>query len=173
MEQRFVIEAVMLASYGQLLLPNRPVEYVVPYSTIMELYEMRDSSEPIMTTSEDERHVRNKMIELIDFLEEPLNRKKIEKAIAVPWRSSSPLLISDLVSMTVVHAIDNAQYGEMFDPIETEMVLIALKQQIPLLTDQFELQDRLIEHEIPVQIYDVEDFEFAMEGGIAREDLHI
>jgi hypothetical protein len=53
----------------------------------------------------------------------------------------------------------------MFDPIETEQILTAMKYQVPLLTDQFELQDRIIEAEVPVQVFDIEDFEYAVEVG--------
>ena len=48
MSRRFVIEAVMIAIYGQLLLPKRPVEYRIPYTTVMELYDMKDSPDPLM-----------------------------------------------------------------------------------------------------------------------------
>lgn len=173
MRRRFVIEAVMVASYGHLLVPSRPVDYVLPYSSVMELYEMRDSSEPVMDNPEDDRHVKNKISELIEFFEEPLNRKKIEKALQVPWRESAPLLLSDNIQFTVVHAVDNAQYGEMFDPIETELILTGMKLNIPLLSDQFEYEDRLIEAGVPVQVYDIEDFEFAVEEGISKDDLQI
>ncbi|MGV2644703.1 ADP-heptose synthase, partial [Clostridium perfringens] len=39
MTRIFVTEAVMLAIYGQLLVPPKPVEYIIPYTTILELYE--------------------------------------------------------------------------------------------------------------------------------------
>ncbi|ALS28044.1 ADP-heptose synthase [Paenibacillus cisolokensis] len=173
MRRRFVIEAVMVATYGQLLVPSRPIEYVIPYSTIMELYDMKDGADPIMDDPQDDKHVREKIGELIGFFEEPLNRKKIEKALQVPWRESSPLLLNELVQFTVVHAIDNAQYGEYFDPVETELLLTAMKLQTPLLSDQFEFQDKLIEAEVPVQVYDIEDFEFAVEEGISSEDWEV
>lgn len=165
MRRRFVIEAVMVATYGQLLVPARPVDYIIPYSTIMELYDMKDGPEPVMDDPDDDRHVKQKIGELIDYFAEPLNRKKIERALQVPWRESSPLLLKDDVSFIVVYALDNAQYGELFDPIETEQILTAMKYQVPLLTDQLELQDRIIEAEVPVQVYDIEDFEFAVEQG--------
>jgi hypothetical protein len=173
MRRRFVIEAVMVATYGQLLVPSRPIEYVIPYSTIMELYDMKDGADPIMDDPQDDKHVREKIGELIGFFEEPLNRKKIEKALQVPWRESSPLLLNELVQFTVVHAVDNAQYGEYFDPVETELLLTAMKLQTPLLSDQFEFQDKLIEAEVPVQVYDIEDFEFAVEEGISSEDWEV
>ncbi|MFD1954725.1 ADP-heptose synthase [Paenibacillus thailandensis] len=173
MRRRFVIEAVMVASYGHLLVPSRPVDYVLPYSSVLELYEMRDSGEPVMDNPEDDRHVKNKISELIEFFEEPLNRKKIEKALQVPWRESAPLLLSDTIQFTVVNAVDNAQYGEMFDPIETELILTGMKLNIPLLSDQFEYEDRLIEAGVPVQVYDIEDFEFAVEEGISADDLRV
>jgi len=172
MRRRFVIEAVMVATYGQLLVPSRPVEYVIPYSTIMELYDMKDGAEPVMEDPDDDRHVKSKIGELIDFFQDSLNRKKIEKALQVPWRESSALLLNDRVSFTVVNAMDNAQYGDFFDPVETEQILAASRLQIPILTDQLELQDRIIDAEAPVQVFDIEDFEFAVEEspeGDARE----
>lgn len=170
MRRRFVIEAVMVATYGQLLVPNRPVDYVIPYSTIMELYDMKEGAEPVMDDPEDDRHVKTKIAELIEFFQDPLNKKKIERALQVPWRESSPLILNENVSFIVMNALDNAQFGEVFDPIETEQILTAGRLQIPLLTDQLELQDRIIEAEAPVQIYDIEDFEFAVEEGISEQD---
>ncbi|UVI27633.1 ADP-heptose synthase [Paenibacillus spongiae] len=166
MRRRFVIEAVMVATYGQLLVPSRPVDFVLPYSTILELYDMKDGSDPIMDNPEDDAHVKQKIAELIAFFEDPFNRKKIERALQMPWRESSPLLLNDTIQFTVVHAVDNAHYGEYFDPIETELLLTSLKLDVPLLSDQFEFQDRLIEAEVPVQVYDIEDYEFAVEEGI-------
>jgi len=171
MRRRFVIEAVMVATYGHLLVPSRPVDYVVPYSTIAELYDMKDGAEPVMEDPSDDRHVKEKIRELIAFFEDPLNRKKIERALQVPWRESSPLLLNDMIQFTIVHALDNAQYGELFDPIETEILLAGMKLGTPILSDQIEFQERLIDAEIPVQIYDIEDFEFAVEGGIEPGDL--
>lgn len=171
MRRRFVIEAVLVATYGHLLIPSRPIDYVIPYSSIAELYEMRDGTEPVMENPEDDEHVKSKINELILFFEDPLNRKKIEKATQMPWRESSPLLLNDMIQFTVVHSIDNAFYGEMFDPIETELLLTSSRLNIPILTDQFEFQDKLIEAEVPVQVYDIEDFEFAVEEGISSVDL--
>jgi hypothetical protein len=173
MRRRFVIEAVLVATYGHLLVPSRPIDYVVPYSSIAELYEMRDGAEPVMDDPDDDGHVKTKINELISFFEDSLNRKKIEKAMQVPWRVSSPLLLSDTIQFTVVHAVDNAHYGELFDPIETELLLTCLKLNLPLLSDQFEFQDKLIEAEVPVQVYDIEDFEFAVEEGISSSDLEM
>ncbi|MUT67380.1 ADP-heptose synthase [Paenibacillus sp. NEAU-GSW1] len=170
MRRRFVIEAVMVATYGHLLVPSRPIDYVVPYSSVLELYDMRDGSDPVMDDPDDDFHVRNKISELISFFEDPLNRKKIEKAMQMPWRESAPLLLNDRIQFTIVHAVDNAHYGEFFDPIETELLLTSSKLSIPLLSDQFEFQDKLIEAEVPVQVYDIEDFEFAVEEGISTAD---
>ncbi|MFD0713473.1 ADP-heptose synthase [Paenibacillus sp. GCM10027626] len=170
MRRRFVIEAVMVATYGQLLVPSQPVDFVVPYSTILELYEMLESSEPVMDSAEDDAHVKGKIKELIAFFEDPLNRKKIERALQVPWRESSPLILNELIQFTVIHAVDNAQYGEFFDPIETEVLLTALKLNIPVLSDQFEFQDRLVEGEVPVQVYDIEDYDFAVEEGLTAAE---
>ncbi|MBB3110312.1 hypothetical protein FHS18_002379 [Paenibacillus phyllosphaerae] len=170
MRRRFVIEAVMVATYGQLLVPSRPVDFVLPYSTVLELYDMKDGVEPIMDDPDDDAHVKRKIAELIDFFEDPLNRKKIERALQVPWRESSPLLLNERVQFTIVHSVDNAQYGEYFDPVETEILLTAMKFDIPLLSDQFDFQDRLIEAEIPVQIFDIEDYDFAVEEDMNASD---
>jgi hypothetical protein len=170
MRRRFVIEAVMVATYGHLLIPSRPVDYVVPYSSILELYDMRDGAEPVMDDPDDDAHVKGKIGELITFFEDPLNRKKIERAMQVPWRESSPLILNDRIHFTIVHAVDNAHYGEYFDPIETELLLTSSKLEIPLLSDQFDFQDKLLEARVPVQIYDIEDFEFAVEEGISITD---
>lgn len=171
MRRRFVIEAVMIATYGQLLVPSLPVDFVLPYSTIMELYDMKEGADPVMDDPQDDAHVKEKIAELIVFFEDPLNRKKIERALQMPWRESPPLLLNHLIQFTVVHAIDNAQYGEYFDPIETEILLTSLKLSIPLLSDQFEFQDRLLEAEVPVQVYDIEDYEFAVEQGLTAADF--
>lgn len=171
MRRGFVIEAVMIAIYGQLLVPSRPVEYVLPYNTIMELYDMKSSDEPVMPDPDEDAHVKGKIGELISFFEDPFNRKKVERALSGPWKKSPPLPISDNVSFVIVNASENAQYGENFDPIETELILTCIREQLPLLTDQFELQDKLIEAEIPIQIYDVDDFEFAVDDdGLTEED---
>jgi hypothetical protein len=169
MQRRFVIEAVMVAIYGELIVPSQPVEYVVPYSSIMELYELQSSSEPIMNNSDDDAHARAKIAELIRFFEDTLNKKKIERALMAPWRQSPPIPASDKVSFTVVNAVDNAQYGEYFDPVETELLLTAMNENIPILTDQLEFVDKVIEADVPVQVYDIDDFEFAVEGGITQE----
>lgn len=108
---------------------------------------------------------------MIAFFEDPLNRKKIERALQVPWRESSPLLLNDKIQFTIVHALDNAQYGELFDPIETEVLLAGMKLDTPILSDQIEFQERLIEAEIPVLIYDIDDFEFAVEEGVEPDEF--
>ncbi|MCS7462139.1 ADP-heptose synthase [Paenibacillus doosanensis] len=163
MRKQFVIEAVMLAVYGEMLVPSQPVEYIIPYTTIRELYELKDTPEPIMPDAKDETHVRTKIKELIELLEEPLNRKKIEKALTVPWTQSPPMPLSDHVTLTMVNSFDNEEYGEAFDPIETELILTAMRAQAPIMTDQLELIEKIIEAEIPVQVFDLDDFEFAVE----------
>ncbi len=67
MSRRFVIEAVLVAIYGELMVPSRPVEYLIPYSSILELYEMKDSKEPVMPEADDDAHVKEKIGELIAF----------------------------------------------------------------------------------------------------------
>lgn len=170
MNRRFVIEAVMIAIYGQLLVPKRSVEYKIPYSTVMELYDLRDSKEPIMQNPEDERHVREKIAEMIAFFEEPFNRKKIERALAAPWKESPPMPINDDVTFVIVNAVENMQYGEIFDPIETELILTSLRMQSPILTDHVEFQDKVIQNAVPIHLYDIDDFEFALEQGMDTSD---
>ncbi|MDF2813950.1 MAG: hypothetical protein K0Q81_150 [Paenibacillus sp.] len=170
MKRRFVIEAVMLATYGELMVPGVPVEYVIPHSTILELYEMRESSEPVMPDSEDDAHVKLKISELIAFLETPFNKLKLERALLAPWRMSPSLLVNDEVTISVMYAVDSEQYGESFDPIETEMILTAIREKIPMLSDQLEFLDKVIQSDIPVQIFDVDDFEFALEQDPSSND---
>lgn len=170
MSRRFVIEAVLVAIYGELMVPSQPVEYLIPYSSILELYEMKDSKEPVMPEADDDAHVKEKIGELIAFFDDPFNKKKLERALQAPWRSSPPIPVNDHVTFTVVHSIENAQYGETLDPIETEVILTSLREQVPVLTDQIELMEKIIQAEIPVQVYDVYDFEFAVEDGITADD---
>ncbi|MBN2983868.1 MULTISPECIES: ADP-heptose synthase [Cohnella] len=170
MIRRFVIEAVMLATYGQLLLPKRPVEYRIPYSTVMELYDMKDSPEPIMPEPGDDEYVKARIEEMISYFEDPFNRKKLERALVAPWRESPPLPINEHVTLIVVNAVENMQYGEMLDPIETELVLTSLRLQCPILSDQIEFQDKVIQNSIPVLLYDIDDFEFALEEDVPSPD---
>jgi hypothetical protein len=164
MSKTFIIEAVMLAVHGQLMLPGQLVTYIIPYTSIQELYELQAGSEPIMLEEEDDGFVKQMIGELIAFFEESFNKKKIEKALVAPWRKSPPLPINEHVTLMIVLALDTEVYGEQFDPIETELILTSMKEQAPILTDQFDLIERLIQAEIPVQAFDVEDFEFAVEG---------
>lgn len=76
MGRRFIIESVLVAIYGQLLVPGRPVEYILPYSTVAELYELKDSPEPVMPDPQEDAHVKEMIGELITFFEDPLNKKK-------------------------------------------------------------------------------------------------
>ncbi|GFZ84402.1 hypothetical protein GCM10008018_33210 [Paenibacillus marchantiophytorum] len=163
MSKTFIIEAVMLAVHGQLMLPGQPVTYIIPYTSIQELYELQSGSEPIMLEEEDDGFVKQMIGELIAFFEEAFNKKKIEKALSMPWRKSPPLPINENVTLLVVFAIDNEAYGEQFDPIETELILTSIKEQGALLTDQLDFIERIIQAEIPVQAFDVADFEFAVE----------
>ncbi|WP_068776095.1 ADP-heptose synthase [Paenibacillus sp. FJAT-26967] len=171
MGRRFVIESVLVAIYGQLMVPSRPVEYILPYSTLAELYELKDSPEPVMPDEQEDAHVKSMIGELIQFFEDSLNKKKIERALAVPWRKSPPILVNEMVSFTIINSVDNAHYGEIFDPIETELILTAIHEKVPMLTDQIELVDKMIQGEVPVQVFDVEDFEFALEDERSSDDF--
>ncbi|WP_410510933.1 ADP-heptose synthase [Paenibacillus sp. BR2-3] len=163
MSRQFVTEAVMMAIYGELLVPGGPVEYIVPYSTVLELYELRDSDEPLMNYQEDDTHVKSKIKELITYFEEPLNQKKINRCLTMPWAKSSTILLGGQAQMVIINSMDTATYGELFDPIETELLLSSQRENVPILTDQFELIQRIIEGGVPVQVYDIDDFDYAME----------
>lgn len=163
MSRQFVTEAVMVAIYGQLLAPPAPVEYIVPYTAVLELYEFQTSSDPLMDNTADDQHVKAKVNELISYFEEPLNKKKIERALLVPWGKSPSILFGDQVSISIVNAVDTAQYGEYFDPIETELLLTSQRLDTPILTDQVDFIARIIESSAPVQVFDIDDFDFAMD----------
>jgi hypothetical protein len=172
MSRRFVIEAVMIAIYGQLLLPKRPVEYRIPYTSVMELYDMKESPEPVMPEADDDAHVKGKISEMISYFEDPFNKKKLERALMAPWRESPPLPINENVTFVIVNAAESMQYGELFDPIETEVILMSLRMQCPVLTDQIEFQDKVVQNAIPVQLFDIDDFEFAVEDGLESTDQY-
>ncbi|MFC5403636.1 ADP-heptose synthase [Cohnella soli] len=172
MSRRFVIEAVMIAIYGQLLQPRESVEYRIPYTSVMELYDMKESPEPVMPEPDDDTFVKSKIAEMIAYFEDPFNKKKIERSLMAPWRESPPLPINDKVTLVVVNSSENMQYGEQFDPIETEIMLLALKSQCPVLTDQIEFQDKVVQNAVPVQVFDIDDFEFAIEESVdAASDI--
>ncbi|ASA22124.1 ADP-heptose synthase [Paenibacillus donghaensis] len=163
MSRQFVTEAIMMVIYGELLAPGNPVEYIIPYISVMELYEVADSAEPVMNDPEEDKYIRPKIRELISYFEEPLNAKKIDRCLAVPWAKSSGILLGSQVQIKIINSIDTAPYGETFDRIETEMLLISQREKVPILTDQSELIRRIFEGSVPVQVYDVDDFEYAME----------
>lgn len=163
MTRIFVTEAVMLAIYGQLLVPPKPVEYIIPYTTILELYELHTTEEHLMNSSADDQHVKIKIGELISYFEEPLNKKKIERALQVPWSKSPTIPVSETTRVSVMNTMDTAPYGESFDPVETELLLASQKAEAPILTDQYELIQRIVESALPVQVYDIDDFDFALE----------
>ncbi|WP_127592439.1 ADP-heptose synthase [Paenibacillus lautus] len=163
MTRIFVTEAVMLAIYGQLLVPLKPVEYIIPYTTILELYELHTTEEHLMNSSADDQHVKIKIGELISYFEEPLNKKKIERALQVPWSKSPTIPVSETTRVSVMNTMDTAPYGESFDPVETELLLASQRAEAPILTDQYELIQRIVESALPVQVYDIDDFDFALE----------
>ncbi len=170
MPKQFVIEAIMLAIYGELMAPAEPVEYLIPVSTIYELDEFYHSPEPIMPDQADDKHVRNIMWEMIQFFSDPFNRKRLEKSLIAPW-SSVTFPFQNGVTLRVVKVDDNAMWGELFDPVETQLLLTAMRFDLPLIMDQTDWQDRILEYVVPVQFYDIDDFEFALEQGIALDDI--
>ncbi|GAB6931397.1 hypothetical protein JCM10914A_53800 [Paenibacillus sp. JCM 10914] len=169
MTRTFVTEAVMLAIYGQLLVPPKPVEYIIPYTTILELYELHATDEHLMNNSADDQHVKIKIGELISYFEEPLNKKKIERALQVPWATSPSIPVGESTRVSIMNAMDTAPYGESFDPVETELLLTSQRVEAPILTDQYELIQRIVESALPVQVYDIDDFDFALEIPILEQ----
>ncbi|WP_255298433.1 ADP-heptose synthase [Brevibacillus dissolubilis] len=159
----------MLAIYGELLMPARPVEYIIPLTTIYELEEFLHSPQEIMRDPDEEKQVREVVGYMIKYFQDPFKRKKMEKSLVAPW-STITFPYSERVSLTVMRTDDNAMWGEIFDPVETELLLAAMKAEAPLLTDQVELEDRMLEFMVPVQFYDIDDFEFAVEQGISPDD---
>jgi hypothetical protein len=160
--QRFVLEPILFAIFGELLYPTEPVEYLIPYSALIELYEMRDYDEIVSDPVENER-VKQNLAGLIAFFEQPFVKKKIDKTLKMPWQKSTPILFSESVTFTLVFSIDNAEFGETFDPIETELILTAKREGVPIISDQLEFQQRAMEMRIPVTFIDVADFGFAIE----------
>ncbi|WP_040951937.1 hypothetical protein [Gorillibacterium massiliense] len=170
MELRFVTEAVMLAVYGHLLVPEEPVEFVVPSSTIDELYELLASPESIVD-GRDDQEVRSAIKQLTDYLETPFISKKLAATQVAPWSKSSPIPISERASLSVIYGSEAEEFGEEFDPVETELLLTAMYEKAPLLTDQPDLIERMVDANIPVIIVDVDDFEYAVETGLEPFNL--
>ncbi|MGZ4135081.1 MAG: ADP-heptose synthase [Tumebacillaceae bacterium] len=160
--QRFVLEPVLFAIFGELLFPNEPVEYLIPYSTVLELYELLES-EQIVTDPGQNVLVKQNLEQLIEFFERPFVRKKIEKTLRMPWSKSTPILFSDNVQFTVVFSIDNAEFGERFDPIETELLLLARREKLPIISDQLPFQQRIVESGVGITVIDVAEFGFFVE----------
>ncbi|TCP53740.1 hypothetical protein EV586_10584 [Tumebacillus sp. BK434] len=166
--QRFVVEPILFAMFGELLFPTEPIEYIIPYSTVMELYDLRESEEVISDPQENER-VKANLEKIIQFFEQPFVSKKLDKSLRVPWQKSRPILFNENVTFTVVNALDNAEYGEEFDPVETELILLARREQIPLITDQLQFQQRIVEARINITVIDVADFGFQVDDGMFEE----
>lgn len=166
--QRFVLEPILFAIFGELLYPTEPVEYLIPYSTLIELYEMRDHDEIVSDLVENER-VKENLAGLIAFFEQPLVKKKIDRALKVPWQKSTPILFSENVTMTLVYSLDNAEFGESFDPIETELILTARRESVPIISDQLDFQQRAIEMRLAITFIDIADFGFALEEDFLGE----
>lgn len=76
---------------------------------------------------------------------------------------SLPILFDANTSLIIINAVDTAHYGEFFDPIETELVLTAQRESLPILTDQLDWIHRIIEASVPVHVYDIDDFDFALD----------
>lgn len=87
----FVTEPLVLALFSELLLPSYPVRYLIPYSSLQELYLFGDER-----LSDDEE-----------------------------------------------------------------------EQNVPLLIEDPSIQQRIIDYDVSVQVYDVADFEFALEEDLS------
>ncbi|WP_018131204.1 hypothetical protein [Effusibacillus pohliae] len=157
----FVTEPVVLAMFGELLQPLQPVRYLLPYSTVQELPLL--VNENLSADAAEQATIRANIERLIRFFENPFVRKQAESCLTAPWAVSKPILYNQQVTFQVVNAVDTAAYGETFDPIETELIVLAVKENVPLLTEEPSLQARIVDAEIPVQVFDVSDFEFALE----------
>ncbi|KEO82051.1 ADP-heptose synthase [Tumebacillus flagellatus] len=168
--QRYVLEPVLFAIFVELLYPSEPVEYLIPYSTVMELYELLESDQ-IVTDPLQNELVKQNVRGLIEFFEQPLVKKKMEKILRVPWTKSSPILFSEHVTFTVVFSIDNAEYGETFDPVETELLLLARREGVPIISDQLEFEQRVVSSKAPVTVVDVADFGFLIEDAPELDGL--
>ncbi|WP_198299718.1 ADP-heptose synthase [Tumebacillus avium] len=166
--QRFVVEPILFAMFGELLFPTEPIEYIIPYSTVMELYDLRESEEVISDPRENER-VKANLEKIIQFFEQPFVSKKLDKSLRVPWQKSRPILFNENVTFTVVNALDNAEYGEGFDPVETELILLARRENVPLITDQLQFQQRIVETRIGITVIDVADFGFLVDDQLVEE----
>lgn len=81
----------------------------------------------------------------------------------MPWAKSPSILLGESARITVINAMDTAPYGELFDPVETELLLSSQREEAPVLTDQIELIQRIVEAAVPVHVFDIEDFQFAVE----------
>ncbi|MNC71990.1 hypothetical protein D3C75_1229840 [compost metagenome] len=49
------------------------------------------------------------------------------------------------------------------------MILLSLREKLPILTDQLEFVDKVIHASVPVQVFDIEDFEYAVEADVPME----
>lgn len=161
----FVTEPLVLALFSELLLPSYPVRYLIPYSSLQELYLFRNER---LSEDEEEQNVMMENITiLIDFFENPFVKKKVDSVASIPWAVSKPILYHEQVSFQVVNSTESAEFGDEFDPIETELLLLAAKENVPLLIEDPSIQQRIIDYDVSVQVYDVADFEFALEEDLS------
>lgn len=170
MSKTFVTELVVLAMYGELLQPPQPVCFLLPYSSLEELYMLLD--EPAIggtAEPEDQADMLASIQHLLQFLENPFVQKKIGRVLQIPWTVSHPIIYNEQVTFQFVNAQDTEFYGEEFDPIETELIEIAARHNVPLLIEDTSIHQRIIELELTVQVYDVADYVFALEEPLAAD----
>lgn len=161
----FVTEPLVLALFSELLLPSYPVRYLIPYSSLQELYLF--GNERLSEDEEEQNVIMENITILIDFFENPFVKKKIDSIASIPWAVSKPILYHEQVSFQVVNSTESAEFGDEFDPIETELLLLAAKENVPLLIEDPSIQQRIIDYDVSVQVYDVADFEFALEEDLS------
>ncbi|GAX89511.1 ADP-heptose synthase [Effusibacillus lacus] len=161
----FAVEPVVLAIYGELLQPSVPVRFLMPLSAVEELGLFLE--ENFSSDEEEQAAIHSNIKRLVSFFDNPFVRKKTTLAGHPPWSVSKPVVYNEFVTVQVVNTVDTAAFGEEFDPIETELILLAMKENVPILTEDPFLQDRIVNSGLDVQVYDVEDFEFALEEGLA------
>jgi hypothetical protein len=163
----FVTEPLVLAIFSELLFPSYPVRYLFPYSSLQELYLL--TNERFSEDDEEQAAIHDHISTLIRFFENPFVKKKIDRITAIPWAVSKPILYNGQISFQVINSSDSGEFGEEFDPIETELLMIAVKERVPLLIEDLSIQQRIIDFEIPIQVFDVADFQFALEETLAGE----
>lgn len=158
MPRRLVIEAAVFVTYGKFLLPDLAIDYYIPYSTILELFDIERTTKPIMEDPAEDVIVKRKVTQFLQYLNHPHNRRTIDTALQTAWAVSEPIIYFDTIRLVIVNAIDQSQFTNKFDSIETELIMTALKFDAPLLCDQFQLQQNIEAANLGVHVLDIDEF---------------